>query len=99
MLSLLVDSSVMQLRHEKRLRDIGQNRCPYMRILQNAAMDQWHDLKYLDFMRETLWMANLQYAGADLILCGRSVYGWHVRCWCGLREVENSGKTLPYLKI
>ena len=25
--------------------------------------------------------------------------GWHVRCWCGLREVENAGEASPYLEI
>ena len=22
---------------------------------------------------------------------------WHVRCWCGLREIENAGEASPYL--
>ena len=25
--------------------------------------------------------------------------GWHVRCWCGLRIVENAGEASPYLEI
>ena len=59
MLSLHVDSSAMRLKHVKRLCDIGQNRCPCMRLCSNAAMDRWHDLKlprgaYLNFMPETL---------------------------------------------
>ena len=24
--------------------------------------------------------------------------GWHVRCWRRLRDVENAGEALPYLK-
>ena len=24
---------------------------------------------------------------------------WHVRCWCGLREIENAGEASPYLDI
>ena len=34
----------------------------------------------------------LQYASVDLILYGTPMDGWHVRCWCGLREVENAGE-------
>ena len=63
-------------------------------------MDQWHNLKlpkrtYLDFMRKTLWMNNLQYASTDLLSCGRPVDGWHVRS----RKVENAGEASPYLEI
>ena len=42
---------------------------------------------------------SLQCASADLILCGRPVNDWHVRCWCGLRKVENAGESSPYLEI
>ena len=24
---------------------------------------------------------------------------WHVRCWCGLREIKNAGEASPYLDI
>ena len=49
-------------------------------------------------MRETLHMDCLQYACVDLILCGRPVNSWHVRCWCGLRVVENAKEGSPYLE-
>ena len=40
----------------------------------------------------------LQYASTDLILCGRPVDGWHVRCWRRLRKVENAVEASSYLE-
>ena len=31
--------------------------------------------------------------------CVRLVSGWHVRCWCGLRELENAGEASPCVEI
>ena len=44
-------------------------------------------------------MDGLQYASADLIVCGRPVNGWHVTCWSELREVKNAGEASLYLKL
>ena len=39
------------------------------------------------------------YPSTDLLLCERPMDGWHVRCWCGLREDENDGEASPYVEI
>ena len=43
-------------------------------------------------------LTNLQYGSVDLILWGKSMNGWQVRCWFGLRVVENAGEALLYLE-
>ena len=42
---------------------------------------------------------SLQYASVGLILCEKPLDGWHVRCWCRLRIVENAGEASPYVEI
>ena len=42
---------------------------------------------------------SLQHPSRNLVFCGRPMEGWHVKCWCRLREVENAGEASQYLKI
>ena len=71
------------------------------------SMQQWIDDVIRNCRVEHSWIlcgkhcgwTSLQYASVDIILCRRPVDGWHVRCWCELREVENAGKASPYLEI
>ena len=51
MLSLNVDSSAIQLRHVKCLCDIGQNRCPRMR-----SMQQWIDGMIWNYPKGHIWI-------------------------------------------
>ena len=69
-----------------------------------------HKIKYalgiLGFYRHMWYLcrkhcewSSIQYASADLILCGRPVDGWDMRCWCGLKKLEHAVEASPYLEI
>ena len=53
----------------------------------------------MDFMWKHCGWTSLQDARTDLILCDRPVDGWHVRCWCRLKEAEKAGETSPQSEI